>query len=120
MRTSSSKTGAKFRSISQVSNLFGVGNCKYDEEYIQKTIELLKPTIANLTRDGTLEHHYVYGFDEREQAECEEGIRVLYGRLKEAFPGLKTMAVLNWEKMPLDLPVDIWVLQYQVYEARRL
>ncbi|KAK8812368.1 hypothetical protein WA158_007602 [Blastocystis sp. Blastoise] len=107
------KTGIRHRSIQQVSNLWGVSDCQYTDEYVKKVIDLLTPVMKNLTEEGSISNHYVYGFDEREQSECEEGIRKLYGALKEAFPGLKTMAVLNWELMPIDLPVDIWVLQYQ-------
>ena len=46
---------------------------------------------------------------------CESQVRKLFGATKKEFPALKTAAVLNWSPMPVDLPVDIWILQYEEF-----
>jgi hypothetical protein len=33
----------------------------------------------------------------------------IFGGLKKKWPALTTMAVLDWETFPSDLPLDIWV-----------
>ena len=44
-------------------------------------------------------------------------VSLLFGAVKAAFPEVRTMAALNWATMPVDLPLDIWVLQYEEYNA---
>ena len=44
-------------------------------------------------------------------------MRKLFGATKKAFPSLRTSAVLNWSPMPPDLPLDVWILQYQEFKA---
>jgi len=63
-----------------------------------------------------LHHAYVYGFDEKPSS-CEPQVRQLFGAIKRAYPKLTTVATLNWSPMPVDLPVDVWVLQYQMFNA---
>lgn len=95
------------------------GDCglpDYTDAHVTKVVELLKPLVTALDHDGLLNRAYVYGFDEL-PAGCEPQVRKLFGGIKAAFPTLTTMAVLNWSPMPVDLPLDIWVLQYLEFNA---
>ena len=40
--------------------------------------------------------------------------RPVFGATKARWPSLRTSAVLNWSPMPTDLPLDVWILQYQI------
>lgn len=60
---------------------------------------------------------YVYGWDEQ-PISCEPKIRAMFGAVKAKWPFVATVAVLNWAGgLPADLPVDVWVLQYEDYNA---
>ena len=91
------------------------GSCaNYTDEYVHRMIETLRPIVEKLTTDGLLSSAYIYGFDEN-PVSCEPQVRKLFGATKKEFPALKTAAVLNWSPMPVDLPVDIWILQYEEF-----
>eukprot|EP00051_Salpingoeca_urceolata_P008965 m.110276 g.110276 ORF g.110276 m.110276 type:complete len:586 (-) comp16033_c0_seq3:126-1883(-) len=93
------------------------GSCaNYSDAYVEKLIATLKPAVEALRAKGWIDRAYVYGFDEN-PVSCEPQVRKLFGATKKAFPDLRTMAVLNWHPMPVDLPVDVWVLQYEEYVA---
>ena len=93
-----------------------LGSCaNYTSEYVERMLAVLEPTASALQRQGLLDRAYVYGFDENPQS-CEPQVRKLFGAIKAKWPTLRTVATLNWPKMPTDLPVDIWVLQYQEYD----
>lgn len=93
------------------------GACSnYTDEYVTRLIATLKPTVTALRDAGLLDRTYVYGFDENPPS-CEPMVRKLFGATKKEFPDLTTAAVLNWNPMPTDLPVDIWVLQYEDFDA---
>ena len=123
--------GVKWFSILDVSKLslndiqeikrphFGgvTGTCRnFTDAYVEHMIATLKPIVQGLESKGLLDRAYVYGFDEN-PASCEPQVRKLFGATKKAFPSLKTAAVLNWSPMPVDLPVDIWILQYEEFDA---
>ena len=36
----------------------------------------------------------------------------VFGGLRERWPNLTTVAALNWEEMPTDIPVTVWVDEY--------
>ena len=59
---------------------------------------------------------YVYGFDEMPEV-YNRSVYEIFGGLKAKWPELKTMAVLDWETFPSDLPLDIWVDEYADYGA---
>ena len=44
-----------------------------------------------------------------------QSVYTIFGGLKKKWPTLKTMAVLNWQTFPSDLPLDIWVDEYADY-----
>ena len=93
------------------------GSCKnYTDEYVHRVIETLRPIVDELTKAGILDRAYIYGFDEN-PVSCEPEVRKIFGATKKAFPKLRTAAVLNWSPMPVDLPVDIWILQYEEFNA---
>ena len=45
----------------------------------------------------------------------------LFGAVQKSWPGLRTAAAINWilEDLPDDLPLNLWINQYQLYEADR-
>ena len=91
----------------------GVQDCpQYSADYVKRLILKLNPIVGLLEERGLLQYAYVYGFDENPQS-CEPQVRQLFGAIKMAFPKLRTVATLNWSPMPVDLPVDVWVLQYE-------
>jgi hypothetical protein len=56
-------------------------------------------------------HRYVYGFDEMPEAD-NVSVYEIFGAIKKRWPEVTTMAVLDWETFPADLPLDIWVDEY--------
>jgi len=95
-----------------------MGSCQnYTDEYVERLIATLRPIVKSLEVAGIVDRAYIYGFDEN-PVECEPQVRKLFGATKRAFPRLQTAAVLNWSPMPVDLPVDIWVLQYQEFQSK--
>ena len=44
-----------------------------------------------------------------------QSVYTIFGGLKAKWPTLKTMAVLDWQTFPSDLPLDIWVNEYADY-----
>ena len=102
-------------SLRQSPHLHGgksFGVCiNFTDSLVQKVIQTLTPAIEEYEKQNLLDSMFVYGFDEAPQS-CEGSIRTIYGALKEKWPKLRTVAVLNW--LPsLDLPLDVWVLQYE-------
>jgi hypothetical protein len=93
------------------------GSCRnFTDAYVAHLLATLRPVVAALERLDLLDRAYIYGFDEN-PVSCEPQVRKLFGATKKAFPALKTAAVLNWSPMPVDLPVDIWILQYEEFDA---
>ena len=90
------------------------GDCPvFDQAYIDRMVALLKPTWDALGPLGLQSRATVYGFDEID-ASCEPAVRQLFAAAKAAFPGLRTLSAIDWPAVPLDLPLDVWVLQYQL------
>lgn len=85
--------------------------------YVEGVIEQLVPTMANLSDLGLLDKAYVYGFDEMPEI-YNQSVYEIFGGLKKKWPTLTTMAVLDWETFPSDLPLDIWVDEYADYGTR--
>ena len=108
----------EFQNVHQNAAPFGLkGSCQnYTDDYVRRVVAILDPVVKQLEEKGILDRAYIYGFDENPPS-CEPQIRKLYGATKKAFPKLRTAAVLNWDPMPVDLPVDIWVLQYEEFNA---
>jgi len=79
-------------------------------EDIPKMLDSIAPTIEELKKKGILEYAYVYGFDEK-PAQSEPVIREVFGAIKDRWPDMRTMAVLNWEPA-VDMPIDTWVILY--------
>merc|ERR1711871_195329 len=90
----------------------------YSDAYVKHMVHTLRPIVSQLERENLISRAYVYGFDEIPQSKsCEHQIRKLFGATKKAFPRLKTAAALNWAHMPVDMPLDIWILQYELFDA---
>ena len=93
------------------------GSChNYTKEYVARMLATLEPIVTALEAKGLLDKAYIYGFDEC-PVSCEPQVRKLFGATKAKWPALRTAAVLNWHPMPVDLPVDVWILQYEEYDA---
>ena len=94
----------------------GAGCPTYSPSYISKMVALLQPTWDALTALGLQDRATVYGFDEIDPS-CEPAVRQLFAAAKAAFPGVRTLSAIDWPSVPLDLPLDVWVLQYQLVDA---
>eukprot|EP00930_Biecheleria_cincta_P028194 TRINITY_DN19665_c0_g1_i1.p1 TRINITY_DN19665_c0_g1~~TRINITY_DN19665_c0_g1_i1.p1 ORF type:complete len:624 (-),score=107.13 TRINITY_DN19665_c0_g1_i1:12-1883(-) len=93
------------------------GECsRYSKTGVSRLIRALRPAVEELEKRGILDGAYVYGFDEQPQS-CARDIKRVFAAVKEHFPRVKTMAALNWKHMPSDMPLDIWVLQYQLFDS---
>lgn len=88
----------------------------FDAAYVARMEALLRPTWEALGALGLQHRAAVYGFDEIVVG-CEPVVRQLFAAAKAAFPGVQTMSALDWASVPLDMPLDIWVLQYQLVDA---
>ena len=85
----------------------------FSPAYVSKMVALLQPTWDALTALGLQARATVYGFDEIDSS-CEPAVRQLFAAAKAAFPGVRTLSAIDWHTVPLDLPLDVWVLQYQL------
>lgn len=86
------------------------------DQEVQNIIDILRHVVTPLQEKGLLDRAYVYGFDEFPTT-CEPQIRKIYGAVKRTFPNLRTVATLNWSPMPVDLPVDVWVIDYNSFNV---
>eukprot|EP00039_Didymoeca_costata_P011634 m.164356 g.164356 ORF g.164356 m.164356 type:complete len:644 (+) comp15233_c0_seq9:178-2109(+) len=82
--------------------------------YVDDVIKTLTPLVQNMTELGFIDKMYVYGFDEMPET-FNASVYEIFGTIKKAFPQIKTMAVLDWQTFPADLPLDIWVDEYADY-----
>jgi hypothetical protein len=116
------KTGAALFNLADIG-LDHVGCPKnYTAAQVEAVLQMLAPTVDAMDKLGLLDmpgrKAYVYGYDEQ-PISCEHNIRTLFGAVKKRFPKVYTAAVLNWKGgLPADLPVDIWILQYEEYNAK--
>lgn len=117
------KTGNHWLSLYDVYGAAGIaeefrvrGACiNFTHDLVEKVLDILTPVVEQYSAAGILDRMFVYGFDEAPE-DCEESIRSVFGAIKSKWPQIRTMAVLNW--LPAtDLPLDVWVLQYEFYDA---
>jgi len=85
----------------------------FSPAYISFMVSYLKPTWDALGVLGLQSRATVYGFDEIDPS-CEPVVRQLFAAAKAAFPGVRTLSAIDWPSVPLDLPLDVWVLMYQL------
>ena len=91
------------------------GACvEFNGTLVDKVMAILTPVVEQYNAAGILGNMFVYGFDEVDSS-CEQSIRNMYGAIKVKWPQLRTVATLNWPP-PSDLPLDVWVLQYENYD----
>ena len=86
----------------------------FTDALVAKTLAILAPVVQEYEARNILENVFVYGFDEV-GPECLQSIRNIFGAIKQVWPQLRTVAVLNWAP-PTDLPLDVWVLQYEEFD----
>ena len=87
----------------------------FSPAYIAAMVKLLQPAWDALVALGLQSRATVYGFDEID-ASCEPAVRQLFAAAKSAFPGVRTLSAIDWPSVPLDLPLDAWVLQFQLVD----
>ncbi len=112
--------GVQWLSLYDVYGVAGIkaekvkGACvNFTDALVQKVLDILSPVVSEYEAKGLLKYTFVYGFDEA-PSYCEESIRKIFGAIKVKWPEIRTVAVLNWLP-PTDLPLDVWVLQYEEY-----
>jgi hypothetical protein len=135
------ETGAKWMGMRDAGISFRPpSNGSLPPHYMQDVIAQLTPAMAGLEKAGLLNKscacpglsHFVlrnhstkltagllvtadvYGFDEMPEM-YNQSVYEIFGGLKRKWPGLTTMAVLDWQTFPSDLPLDIWVDEYADY-----
>lgn len=109
------ETGAKWMGMRDAGISFRPpSNGTLPPDYVQDVIKQLTPVMAQLAEVGLLNKSYVYGFDEMPEM-YNASVYEIFGGLKKKWPSLTTMAVLNWQTFPSDLPLDIWVDEYADY-----
>lgn len=86
----------------------------FTDALVVEVLTILAPVVQEYEARNILENVFVYGFDEV-GPDCLQSIRNVFGAIKEVWPQLRTVAVLNWEP-PTDLPLDVWVLQYEEFD----
>ena len=108
------KNGAASFNLMEISNADGKGRrTSYSDAYVQSMLDKLAPTVHELRKRGLLKYAYVYGFDECSR-DFLPAIRRLYGAVKQRYPDLRTMLLVNWAP-PTDIGVDIWCHIYHVH-----
>jgi hypothetical protein len=84
---------------------------------VQSVIEYLRPIVGNLTELGLIDRAYLYGWDEFPR-KFMSAIYTLFGAVKKEYPRLRLVGTLashykgEYDSLPLDLPLDIWVQAY--------
>lgn len=110
-------TGAKWMGMRDAGISFRPpSNGSLPPGYVAGVIKQLEPTMQSMEELGLLGKMYVYGFDEMHEV-YNRSVYEIFGGLKKRWPSLTTMAVLNWETFPADLPLDIWVDEVHDYGA---
>ena len=107
-------TGARWMNLMDVSTYKGFPKAPVPPGYVTSVLAQLAPAVANLSARGLLKRAHVYGFDEM-HAEYNASVYAIFGAVKARWPALRTMAVLDWQSFPSDLPLDVWVDEYADY-----
>ncbi|XP_065183311.1 uncharacterized protein LOC135814162 [Sycon ciliatum] len=84
-------------------------------EVMEKALTILEPLVERAEAMGYANRTYIYGFDESPLT-CLPAIRQVFGGAKARWPHVHTTAVLNWESIPADIPVDTWVFSYYMWD----
>jgi hypothetical protein len=108
-----SSSSSSFSSSSSSTSIKTNDCPTFSPAYITFMISYLKPTWDALGVLGLQSRATVYGFDEIDPS-CEPVVRQLFSAAKAAFPGIRTLSAIDWPSVPLDLPLDVWVLMYQL------
>jgi len=87
----------------------------FSPAYVAAMVKLLQPAWDALVALGLSSRATVYGFDEIDPS-CEPVVRQLFAAAKAAFPGVRTLSAIDWPSVPLDEPLDVWVLMYQLVD----
>ena len=112
--------GANWMNIAEIDYVLWSRRPNFTASMIEEKLAWMAPTVAWLEQQGFLNQSYCYGFDEA-GPEYSLAIRQLFGAVKTRWPGLRTMAVLNWNGSTDHLVeevgsvVDVWVEDYRTY-----
>ena len=111
--STSSSSFSSIKDMSLLSSPKSIDCPTFSPAYISFMISYLQPTWDALGTLGLQSRATVYGFDEIDPS-CEPVVRQLFAAAKSAFPGVRTLSAIDWPSVPLDLPLDVWVLMYQL------
>jgi hypothetical protein len=116
--------GARAISLGNVQVLAGK-LLSYSAAQITAALDRMAPVVEGAVQLGVLDRVFVYGFDEAgpqyEQAMCQ-----LFGALRARWPGLRTVATLDWNSAAVDgatanatvnlsVPADVWVQEAKAF-----
>lgn len=87
--------------------------------WVGSHLDRIAPRLRELEEWGVLNASYIYAFDETDES-FEAAIKLLFGEIKRRWPGVKTLAVLNWDCTSVVKYVDILVFQYQFLDDQNM
>jgi len=100
--------------IMKKDNLFCFG---YNKS--KHVMEELKPQVEAMRKAGTAERGYIYGYDEITSKQAFEGLISSYGKIKKAFPEIKTTCTaLDYtfgKRSGVTDEIDIWIVPITEY-----
>ena len=83
-----------------------------NKSWVREKLNAMETRMSQITRWGFQNSSIVYGPDELPDSTAP-GINLLFGEVKEKWPGTRTLAVINWPAQAVIQSVDIQVFQYQ-------
>lgn len=112
--------GANWMNIAEIDYVLWSRRVNFTASMIEEKLAWMAPTVQWLEQQGFINRSYCYGFDEA-GPEYALAIRQLFGAVKQRWPALRTMAVLNWNGTTDNLAeevgsvLDVWVEDYRTY-----
>ena len=94
-------------------------NGSANESWVDGKVAAMSERMETIRSWGFLNASAIYGPDEL-PASTAPGINMLFGKVKKRWPGVKTMAVINWPAQSVLDAVDILIFQYQFLEQQAM
>ena len=94
-------------------------NGSANESWVDSKVAAMSERMEMIRGWGVLNSSAIYGPDEL-PASTAPGINMLFGKAKKKWPGVKTMAVINWPAQSVLDTVDILIFQYQFLDGQFL
>ena len=90
--------------------------CGKPSTHVADCTHELSPIVETLAARGLISKAYVYGFDEM-KSDFNLSVHEVFGGIKSKWPAVRTVATLNWQEFPDDLPLNVWVDHVADYES---